>query len=264
MRFGDIWRRGRVVLAVFSLVGAMMPAHAADTAATAIQVGVPQNPPFAGVEDGRATGLAVVPALHILREMGYDPQVQAMTPPEIYAGLAAETLDVGVPVLATPERVLHAYFTDPLYTNYTILLTREKVRPHLRTISALSHYTLGGRTGFRYPRLDCSQEEALVRLDSDAALAKAVAAGDLDAALIGLVDSEPRLRAAGLLQGLTLVRTALDTVPLSVGLSHKRFTRADMEAFNARLSRYHQGKAWIDLLKAHGLYPPRRLDFLPH
>lgn len=231
-------------------LGAACLLLAACANAAAVTLAIPGNLPFTSFENKRVGGVIAEAAKVVLERMGYQIEAHKMPFPRMYKWIDSGKIDVATSVLATPERRKYSHYSNPIITEYTLLVVPRGKAFRLRSIANLHDKKIGGQLGFRYPPLK-SAGVKLIRERSYETNLRKVAAGRIDAAIIGSVTGPYLVRLMGLEHKVEFLPVALGKVDLGIALNAKRFGVSELERFNKTLLEMQAGPEWQRILHSN-------------
>ncbi len=200
-----------------------------------IELAVPPNLPVVGLEGGKAVGFLGTLADEALRRAGFEPTYQPLPFARLYAQLSAKQIDGALSVLATPERARTAWFSIPLVTEYSILITPKGRGFGFQRPSDLAGKTIATQTGFTYPGIDGTPGVTLQPNAERANNLRLVALGRVDAAIVGSITGLFQARELALADQIEALPTAIAGIELSIALNNDRFAQADIDRLNTAL-----------------------------
>jgi ABC-type amino acid transport substrate-binding protein len=244
-------QRGLLRLTIYSGLGILFGVLWANVASgQVLRTAVANNQPIAHYTQQQLSGVIAVSSAQVLEQMGYSLDVQVMPFKRAYYAVHRGDIDLAMSVLATPERRQKAYYSDPIITEYTLILVPRGKGVAVTRLSDLSGMRLGAMLGFKYPTL----EGSAVRLNRSNDLKKhfkSLAKGHLDGILMGSITGSYMIDELGLQESFEFLPMAVAQVPLGIAVSHGAWNTTQMSSFNKRMSVFKQSQAWQDILTTH-------------
>lgn len=244
------------LLALSMLAAAKSPhepgAPATAASMLAIKVAVPGNV-FARLEKDKASGVVVEAADALLRKQGMQPTYLTMSTNDALSDLSKGAIGAATVVVPTPRVQEVAYVSDPVVSEYNIVISLKGKAFELNRIADLYGKRIGARLGYQYPSLDKDAKLQLSRFQSDGEMMRALLFGKIDAAIISAISDVYAFRSEGIMTRLDVLKMAVGTVPLAVAFSRQQFTQADVDAFNRSLASFKQQPEWQNILERNGI-----------
>ena len=183
-----------------------------------VNLGIPENLPFTGLTEGRATGLIGEAATISLQSMGYEVKCRHVPFARLYKWVHSGRMDAGASLFKTPERQSLAHYSAPIVTEYTIIAVPKGKAFPLDQINDLTGKLIGGILGFNYPTLD-KLNFPLVRERSYLANLKKIGVGRIDGILIGSITGRYLAQINGFSDKMEFLPNAVGKVGLGVAVS---------------------------------------------
>jgi polar amino acid transport system substrate-binding protein len=227
-------------------------AFASGVAASPLKVSVPNNAPFATVENGQVSGVLAEIAAHVLTGMGYELDVQVLPFKRAYHQVHKASLDVAMSVLATPKRITQAHYSNAIIFEYTLILVNQGSAFKFQTLGDLKGKKLGARLGFKYPELAHADVQLDRHSDYQSSIKK-LHAGRLDGVLVGSLTGPYLLQQLGMTDQFDYLPTAVSKVPLGIAVSYKMWDYEQLEQFNTALRKFENTLAWQRIISTNGV-----------
>jgi len=217
-----------------------------------VVVGVP-NDIFSTFADGQPVGVIAETVDYVFKKMGYFTQYRNMPKKVMRIAVHDGELEVGTSLLKFPHREKLARYSDPIVTEYSVLVVRKGSRFDAFETADLRGKRLGGREGFHYPLIDDDSSIRIERNRTDGENIRRLLLGKIDAAIVGAVSDIFDLRAEGVMTELEILDRAVGSVNLSAALADERFSEADIEDFNRHLAALKKGDDWTRILERNAV-----------
>lgn len=215
--------------------------------ASDLKVGLPENSlPFSTITNDQTSGVIGEAATIIFKKMGHQLSPKSLPFSRLFYEIEIGKIDVALQVLALEERKKAAFYSDPIITDYDILIIPKNKKFIFNSISDLSGKILGARHGIIYPRLKNIKVSYLYSQTIDQEVDQLLN-GRVDAAIINSIFGIYQLNQTGLLDKIDIVPLAIEAVPLSIALSKNKFTEKDLQDFNKILGTFLKSEEWIKI-----------------
>lgn len=202
-----------------------------------VRVGVPPGAmPLVGIEDGKLTGVIGQMTETVLHRMGHTAVVESMPFARLYQQVEEGGIDIAARVLASDDRRRRAFYSEPIVTEYQVIVVPRARTFQAERIDDLIGKNLGTQRGFIYPTLDNKDGVTLTPGDSVSNNVNKMLSGRLDGVIVNSVFGVYQLRKDNLLDRIDILPSAASPVPLSVALSNARFTEDERQQFNQYLT----------------------------
>jgi len=217
-----------------------------------VVVGVP-NDIFSTFADGQPVGVIAETVDYVFKKMGYFTQYRNMPKKVMRIAVHDGKLEVGTSLLKFPHREKLARYSDPIVTEYSVLVVRKGAKFDAHETADLRGKRLGGREGFHYPLIDDDSSIRIERNRTDGENIRRLLLGKIDAAIVGAVSDIFDLRAEGVMTELEILDRAVGSVNLSAALADERFSEADIEDFNRHLAVLKKSDDWTRILERNAV-----------
>jgi len=217
-----------------------------------VVVGVP-NDIFSTFADGQPIGVIAETVDYVLKKMGYFTRYRNMPKKVMRNDVHGGKLDVGTSLLKFPSREKKARYSDPIVTEYSVLVVRKGTKFEANNTADLRGKKLGGREGFHYPLIDGDSSIRIERNRTDGENVRRLLLGKVDAAIVGAVSDIFDLRAEGVMTELEVLDRAVGSVDLGAALADEHFSKADIEAFNQHLAALKKSDDWTRILERNAV-----------
>ncbi|NNE84054.1 MAG: transporter substrate-binding domain-containing protein [Alphaproteobacteria bacterium] len=244
------WFVKTFLIAVASTLFSMSDSHAVP--ACDVVMGIPGNAPFTGLQGLRVTGVIGEAAVEVLQTVDCDVEPRQLPFPRMYKWVHDSRIGVATSVLKTPDRALLAHYTQPIVTEYTVVMVPKDRAFTLNSVADLEGKLIGGRLGFKYPPIEGTNIE-LVRERSYAINIQKVADRRLDGALIGSITGPYIAEQLGLSDQIEFLPKALGKVELGLALSHTSFSDEQSRRLDTEITNLLQSPRWHKILDRNGI-----------
>jgi polar amino acid transport system substrate-binding protein len=222
---------------LMSAAAIAMTVMSAPGSARDVHVGVPPDSmPLVGIDNGHLTGVIGDITQVVLERMGHSVTVEPMPFARLYKEVDSGNIDAAARVMASDERRLVTFYSDPILTEYQAIVVPKGKGFPAQTVSDLKGKSFGIQRGFIYPTLDNKPDITLEPGDSIANNVRKMLSGRLDGVIVNSVFGVAQLREANLLDQVDILPDAAAPVPLCVALAHARFSDAERQQFNQILA----------------------------
>ncbi|HYD31390.1 MAG TPA: transporter substrate-binding domain-containing protein [Azospirillaceae bacterium] len=236
---------GAAVLVTLSLCTGALAQTAGGEPVT---IGVPTNPPLTMFADGKGQGIIHDLSVAALEKMGYTVVGRDLPFARLYQEIHGAGVDVAISVLKTPERSTQALYSDPIITEYNVMVAKKGAAFALATTDDLPGRKIGTRNGFKYPLLDVRTDLTLDPGGDHLMNVRKLVAGRLDGMIVGSVSGLAQLKENQFGDQIEVLPNSIGKVPLGTALSSKRFTQADLDRFNATVAELRAGPAFAEIV----------------
>lgn len=209
-----------------------------------ITVGFGPSYPNHFMEAGAPAGLLFDVGDAALRDAGYAPDYVELPWARLYADIGDGDIDAAIGVFAVGEDRKKALYSNPIMTQYPVLVARKGEMERPKRLEDLHGRTLGGRLGLSYNTLIQHPEIHILRSRVDANNIQKLLRGRIDAAIVGSVTGLFDLRRDGHLDELEVI-ASIDEIPLGLALADERFGPQDLAAVNRALDDILASRALI-------------------
>ena len=218
-----------------------------------ITLGTGDNLPFAAVGAGdQPTGVLGDVSVSLLETMGFDAKASVLPFARLYSSVHDGEIDGAIGVLRTDSRASQALYSDPILTEYNILVVKKGAAFDFSNLADLKGKRIGGRRGFVYPGLDAAGV-AVEPANGDINNVKKVIAGRLDAAIISSIAYLSRLDQSDLRGQVELPPLAVGEVPIGIALADEKFSEGDIASFNGKLADFKASQDYAAVLAKYGI-----------
>ena len=208
---------------------------------------------FSNFQKGLPAGIVAEAAAQVFKQMGRDAGFIAMPTDAALKTLETGRLDAATVVFKTPKIKDKYYFSDPVVTDYQVVVVRKGRSFDLQKRSDLYGKRLGGRLGYRYELVDRDPAINIQRYQSDGEMIRALLLDEVDGVLLAGISDVYALRSEGIMSQLETLKASVGTVPLMVAFAKSRFKQEDVEQFNAALKGLLEGAGWKDIVEHNGM-----------
>ncbi|MBT5047306.1 MAG: transporter substrate-binding domain-containing protein [Rhodospirillaceae bacterium] len=242
-------------LCVFAgfLMGIVAPARACT-----VSLGIPGNPPFSSIENGQVTGVVAEITVLALRNMGCRVQPRELPYARMYNWVHGGKLDVATAVRKTPERAALAHYSEPIISEYQLIMVPKDGLFPLRTLEDLAGMDIGGQLGFLYPQIQNGKVN-LLRARNFEINVNRVARKRLDGAVIGSIAGPHIADRMVLSNRVAYLPRALDVVQLGTALSTQAFSQKMRTRFDAEIRSLMTGRLWGQILATNKVPVQRKI-----
>ncbi len=195
-------------IGALTLVCALLPALPVQAQFT---MAIPGNEPFTGAKDGKPAGLIAEATADVLKAMGREVNLRNLPFKRMYKWVHEGKVDVAISVLKTPDRAKLALYTDPVITEYTVIMVPAGKVFKLNKVADLKYRRIGGQLGFRYPPLDGVGVKLIRERNYQTNIAK-IASGKIEGILIGSVTGQYLVKNLGYTGQVEILPKAIGSV----------------------------------------------------
>lgn len=248
------WRMALLSWLTFTLSAASMAQTlpAFGKAQEAFRVAVPGNL-FARLGKDGPEGVFLETMSVLLKDMGKTPQYVIMPTGDALAEVANGTISAATALVPSSRISETIWLSEPVLTESNIVVALKEKSFPLRSLGDLQGKRMGARQGYRYPLLEKKAGVQLSRYSTDGEMLRALLFGEVDVILCSAISDIFALRSEGIMKRLVVLDKAVGAVPVVAAFSKERFSKADLDAFNAALARFKQGSKWSEILERNGL-----------
>ena len=132
-------------------------------------------------------------------------------------------------------------------------LVRKGASLRWQRVGDIAGAKIGTRLGFRYPLIDTAQGVWLEAVETDEQNVRKLAAGRLDAVIVGSIQSLPRLRANPEFSAVfDVLPRAAGRAALSIAFNKARVSQDEFDRFNTELAKYLDSPDWRSSCRGFG------------
>lgn len=220
--------------------------------AKAVRISVAGNL-FANFQKGRPSGIFAEVVAQIARDMGQQPAFVSMPADAALKALEDGRLDVATVILKTDKIQAKFLFSDPVITDYQVVVVKKGHTFPLTRQSDLKGKRLGARQGYRYDLLGKDSALQAELYHSDGEMVRALLLGEVDAILISGISDVYALRSEGIMSQLEVLKASVGRVPFMFAFNKTRFSADDVANFNQRLEALNQQGLLRELAEKNGM-----------
>lgn len=208
---------------------------------------------FASLRNGKPVGVIAEAVDQVLFSMGYHIDYVSMPSRDMRHAVQDGTVDVATSLLTPKNRTEGALYTDPVINEYNVLLVRRGEFRAIKSISDLHGREFGARVGYKYPLIENEPGIRLQRNRQDGENVRKLLLHELDAVIVAGVADLYEFRAEGIMSEVEILEKAVGVIGLGAALADERFTPAQVDEFNRRMTALKASPMWQQILDRNGM-----------
>lgn len=208
---------------------------------------------FANFQQGRPSGLFAEVASMVMSDMGLQSGFISMPADAALKALEEKRLDVATVILKTPRIAEKFRFSDPVLTDYQVVVVRRGKGFALKSVADLRGKRIGLRKGYRYDLLNDEAPFSRQAYNSDGEMIRDLLQGELDAILLSGISDVFALRSEGIMSQLEILGASVGKIPMMLAFSKSRFSEEDVKKFNQYLSQMVASGSWREIMERNGM-----------
>jgi ABC-type amino acid transport substrate-binding protein len=228
-----------------------VPTEWINRVSSQIRIAVPGNI-FSNLDKTKPSGIFLETMDSLLKNAGVQPTYITMSTTDALKEVNEGKLSMATVVVPVPRIKDTAYFSDPIITEFNVVVALKDRGFKLGTLSDLHGKKIGVRTEYQYPLLEKDPKMQLMHYKSDGEMLRALLFNHVDVVIIAGISDVFRFRTEGVMTRLEILDSAVGSVPLVVAFSKKQFSRANVDTFNKALATFKQGTEWKSILDRNG------------
>jgi ABC-type amino acid transport substrate-binding protein len=236
----------------FYVATAGLSGAATAAGACTVSMGVPENPPFAAIEEGQVTGVVAEVTVLALRNMGCHIQPRRLPFARMYKWLHGGKLDVATAVRSSPDRAALAHYSVPIFSEYQLIMIPKNGSFTIQTLNDLEGKDIGGQLGFHYPRL-MDGVANLMRARSFEININRLMRQRIDGTIIGSVTGPHMARRMGITELVAYLPKAVDITHLSSAIGKQALNHAMRHQFDKEIRTITKSRLWKEILAANNV-----------